>query len=332
MTIMMILPALITFIVGYLLIKYPISISVPTERGMHKNNIASSGGIAILIGIISFVILGELEKDYIYDRQREFFDIPYIESLLAFTIITIIGYLDDTRSLSKKFRFGAQILISYFIVEQINYLDPLMALTGIILIVYTVNIYNFMDGIDQLAISQAIFFAVASTFIFGWIEFMFSLIFVSFFLINYKKTKIFLGNSGSYLLGLYIAAAIVLGHQETIHEERALIAMFILMTTFYVEATYAIITRFLKKLFSDALILESIKHVTQAHRTHVYQKLAIKFNSHSKVVLLMMSYNCLWCLPLAYIAFRYDYLLIPAILSYTPYIYYCYINKAGTES
>jgi UDP-N-acetylmuramyl pentapeptide phosphotransferase/UDP-N-acetylglucosamine-1-phosphate transferase len=81
-------------------------------------------------------------------------------------------------------------------VEQINYLDPLMALTGIIFIVYTVNIYNFMDGIDQLAISQAIFFAVASTFIFGWIEFMFSLIFVSFFLINYKKTNATRINTG----------------------------------------------------------------------------------------------------------------------------------------
>ena len=326
MDILYIVPALITYIVGYILIKYPISISVPTERGMHKNNIISSGGIAILVGIISFTVLAGLDK---YSSSFHNYEIIYISALM---LVTIIGYFDDTRSLSKKFRFGAQIFISYLALQTTSISDPFLILAAIILIVYTINIYNFMDGIDQLAISQAIFFAASSGLIFWWENFTFSLIFLSFFLINYKKTKIFLGNSGSYLLGLYVAVAIISGPRETIYDEGALISMFILMTIFYVEATYTIIARFLKKLFSDATILESIIHVTNAHRTHVYQKLAVKFNSHSKVVLLMMTYNILWCLPLAYIAFRYDYLLLPLMLSYIPYIYYCYLNKSGTES
>ena len=322
---------LMTFLVGYLLIKYPISISIPTERGMHKNNIISSGGIAILVGIISYILLCLLEGYYSHDA---------LIHILAFTLVTIIGYLDDTRSLSKKIRFGAQILISFLIVAETTSLDPFLALSAIILMVYTINIYNFMDGIDQLAISQAMLVAISSAFIFHdhtprfyFTEFMFSLIFVSFFFINYKKTKIFLGNSGSYLLGLYVAVTIISIHEETgyRYDERALISLLILMTVFYVEATYAIIARFLKKIFSDATILESIKYVTYAHRTHAYQKLAIRYNSHSKVVLLMMAYNILWCLPLAYIAFNYDYLLLPLMMSYVPYIYYCYINKAGSE-
>ena len=325
MDILYIVPALITYIVGYTLIKYPISISEPTERGMHKNNIISSGGIAILVGIISFTVLAGLDNNSLLNNN----EIIYIS---AFMLVTIIGYFDDTRSLSKKFRFGAQIFISYLVLQTTSIFDPFLILAAIILIVYTINIYNFMDGIDQLAISQAIFFAASSGLIFWWENFTFSLIFLSFFLINYKKTKIFLGNSGSYLLGLYVAVAIISGPRETIYEEGALISMFILMTIFYVEATYTIIARFLKKLFSDATILESIIHVTNAHRTHVYQKLAVKFNSHSKVVLLMMTYNILWCLPLAYTAFRYDYLLLPLMLSYIPYIYYCYLNKSGTES
>tara|TARA_X000000368_G_scaffold409221_1_gene390869 strand:- start:180 stop:1199 length:1020 start_codon:yes stop_codon:yes gene_type:complete len=326
-----ILPMLMTFLVGYLLIKYPISISIPTERGMHKNNIISSGGIAILVGIISYILLCLLDGYNSHDALMH---------ILAFTLVSIIGYLDDTRSLSKKIRFGAQILISFLIVAETTRLDPFMALAAIILMVYTINIYNFMDGIDQLAISQAMIFTISSAFIFHdhtynfyFIEFMFSLIFISFFFINYQKTKIFLGNSGSYLLGLYVALTIISMHEETTnrYDERALISLFILMTIFYVEATYAIIARFLKKIFSEATILESIRHVTHAHRTHAYQKLAIKYNSHSKVVLLMMAYNILWCLPLAYIAFKYGYLLLPLMLSYIPYIYYCYINKAGSE-
>ena len=65
MTIMIIFPALITFIVGYVLIKYPVVISIPTDRGMHKDRVASSGGIALIIGwtimlgidILSFIPL-----------------------------------------------------------------------------------------------------------------------------------------------------------------------------------------------------------------------------------------------------------------------------------
>ena len=188
-----------------------------------------------------------------------------------------------------------------------------------------------MDGIDQLAISQAIFFAIGSTMLFCYVTVEVALIFISFYLLNYKNTKIFLGNSGSYLLGLYIATQIVSipGNSLT---DNTLIAMFIFMTTFYVDATYTIISRFFKKFSTDATIVESIEHITKAHRLHTYQKLAIKYNSHSKVVFLIMSYNYIWCLPLAYIAYTYDYFLIPVLSSYLPYVYYCYLNKSGTKS
>ena len=326
MDILYIVPALITYIAGYILIKYPISISVPTERGMHKNNIASSGGIAILIGIISFFII---HVDIIHS---DIYMPPYfqIEAILMLIAVALIGYIDDKKSLGKLFRFGSQILVSIVIINNIG-LDPTLKLFSIILIIYTINIYNFMDGIDQLAISQAIFFAIGSVMLFYYVTGEVALIFISFYLLNYKNTKIFLGNSGSYLLGLYIATQIVSIPSNSL-TDNALVAMFIFMTTFYVDATYTIINRFFKKFSTDATIVESIEHITQAHRLHVYQKLAIKYNSHSKVVFLMMSYNYIWCLPLAYIAYTYDYFLTPVLLSYLPYIYYSYINKAGTES
>ena len=328
MEILYIVPALITYIVGYILIKYPISISVPTERGMHKYNIASSGGIAILIGIISYRLLSEF-----VDVPWHVWEAPDVVLVLMFIIFSIIGYIDDKNAISKAFRFGTQILVSYFIVEEYTAFRPILTFFAVFLMVYTINIYNFMDGIDQLAISQAIFFSIGSALLSLGNSFVFSLIFISFFLLNYKKTKIFLGNSGSYLLGLYVAVVIVLAHRLNVNDEQILIVMLILMTTFYIDATYALIIRFKNQIFSGATISESIKHVTQqAHRTHAYQNLACKMNSHSKVVFLMMLYNYLWCLPLAYITYRYDYFLVPVLLSYMPYIYYCYLNKSGTES
>ena len=96
MTIMTILPALITFIVGYMLIKYPVSISMPTDRGMHKNAIATSGGIALIIGF-SIIFL------------------PHAYGILLI-LIGFLGFLDDKYSLTKYLRFGVQILISVYLI------------------------------------------------------------------------------------------------------------------------------------------------------------------------------------------------------------------------
>ncbi|MFT4516870.1 MAG: Fuc2NAc and GlcNAc transferase [Gammaproteobacteria bacterium] len=318
MTIMTILPALITFIVGYMLIKYPVSISMPTDRGMHKNAIATSGGIALIIGF-SIIFL------------------PHAYGILLI-LIGFLGFLDDKYSLKKYLRFGIQILISVYLIldthESFLHLHGFLFLFILIFIsTYTINIYNFMDGIDQLAIIQAVFFVLSSMLLgFIFISIDLALVLIAFFLINYPRTRIFLGNSGSYMLGLYVAIIITkymlfLGPISTI-------PLFILMTTFYIDTTYTIIVRFVAK-FKDknSSIISSISHITEAHRTHLYQKLAIKLNSHPKTVLLIMLYNIIWCLPLSYLAVNYsDLSLILLFLSYAPYTYYCYINKAGIES
>ena len=106
MTIMTILPALATFIVGYILIKYPASISIPTNRGMHKDAIASSGGIALMagLGIISF---------------SQSLSHGLLASLL---LIGILGFFDDKYSLTKYARFGFQIGVSgYLVYDQFGY-------------------------------------------------------------------------------------------------------------------------------------------------------------------------------------------------------------------
>lgn len=67
MSIINIFPALVTCVVCYLLIKLPVSISMPTDRGMHKNIIPSSGGIALLAGlsIIPFLFLSKFEEVFL---------------------------------------------------------------------------------------------------------------------------------------------------------------------------------------------------------------------------------------------------------------------------
>ena len=317
MTIMTIFPALVTFIVGYVLIKYPVVISMPTDRGMHKDRVASSGGIALIIG---WAMLG-IGNEY----------------LIPLLIIGLLGFLDDKYSLSKFIRFGVQIVVSgYFVITMSSvYIYNLNIISLFILVfisTYTINIYNFMDGIDQLAISQAIFIVFGFLLLHDFDNLSLLLIFIAFFLINYPKTKLFLGNSGSYFLGFLMTSLIIQGIMYS-GEKYSVIPILILMTAFYVDTTYTLIVRFIRK-FNDknSSLVNSVKYITEAHRTHSYQKVAIKKDSHSKSVFIIMAYNIIWCLPFAYLAVIHsEYNLFFLLVSYLPYTLYCYKNKAGTE-
>lgn len=330
------LPAFITFIVGYILIKYPIIISMPTDRGMHENNIASSGGIALLIGLgVNYYLINSLIGDF-----TNF--LFYSQFFFGIALMGFIGFLDDKYSLTKMVRFGSQILTFTYIIflSQMSGLmiseSLLLSFILVFMATYTINIYNFMDGIDQLATMQAIFLVLGFILIgynfYGIKPTLF--IFIAFFLINFPRTKLFLGNTGSYILGFFVAFIIIETIWHSVAMNYSIIPIFILMTVFYVDTTYTILVRFFRK-FNDknSSIIISIKHITNAHRTHSYQKLAIKLNSHSKTVLLIMLYNLIWCLPLAYLASKPSSMnIVFLLMSYLPYIYSCYINKAGIES
>mgnify|MGYP001418254302 FL=1 len=115
----------------------------------------------------------------------------------------------------------------------------------------------------------------------------------------------------------------------------------ILVTACVVDTAYVIIRRFYDKLISiynvnQSIIIAlsgSIKHVfTMPHRTHNYQKLAIKHQNHTKAVLIIMIFNILWCLPLAILSTMQDsFSVLYVFVSYTPYILWCYKNQTGVE-
>ena len=120
-----------------------------------------------------------------------------------------------------------------------------------------------------------------------------------------------------------------------------IITSLIICTIVIVDTVYVIFRRFFYKLFisynkkqslKDSLIV-SIKHITDAHCTHNYQQLAKKFKNHNKVSLLLMLYNILWCLPLAVMSVNYvNYGALWLLVSYTPYIIWCYKNQTGLET
>ena len=302
-----------TILITFLLIKKPISISVPSDRGLHNEKIPSSGGIAILLGLLIFS--GQFSDNILY----------------ALVFSTIIGFLDDKYSLSKVVRFLSQFVIALFIIAS-HFEYSFITLFWIIFIIYFINIYNFMDGIDALASSQSVYFISSLALLYGFFPAI-TIPIIAFLFFNISPAKIFLGNSGSYLLGALLASYIFNMGYDFLYINEIIIYL-ILLTIFLADATYTLVRRFLYKyLDRKDTFIESIKYITEAHCTHNYQILAKKYNNHATVVRLLMAYNIFWCLPLAYLAFYGNDNIINSIicllLSYIPYFVWCYKNDTG---
>ena len=308
-----------TLLVTYILIKHPIVISKPTSRGLHDANIPSSGGIAIFVGLI------------FYPTYGHGLEIIFSEIFLALLFIVTIGYLDDKYALPKIIRFASQIFISaIFILSFYPNVPLIFIILMTLLLVYFINIYNFMDGIDSLAVYQGIFFFIGLMLLYIDIGLVLPITscLLAFLLFNKYPAHIFLGNSGSYLIGFLVGALMI--DSSILYPYIG----FLLMTTFLVDSTITIIRRFIAK-FNDkkTSVFDCIKHITEAHCSHTYQQLAKKYNNnHGKVVLIIMSYNVFWCLPMAYLCMKNpDLSTLFLLATYIPYSIFCYINKSGIE-
>ena len=323
------LSSLATFLIIILLIKTEIFSDSPNIRSSHDNITATSGGIALLVSYLLHAVSSE--------------DISF-NIIIAISIISIVGIFDDKYDLSKLIRFAAQLLSSMLILAVYAFIIPeLIFLT--VGIVFIINSYNFMDGIDMLATSHALF--LLSSFMFlsyvnhenilylheNVIIVMLSLIVFSY--CNITPARIFLGNSGIYFIGIYIAATAI--SLNSIN----LITFLILHSIFIVDTLYVLIYKFINPKIGLTISLNNelyglkkrIIYLLQPHKTHNYQKMAMKYESHMSVVGMLMLYNIFWCLPLAYLSiiqpnFNEFYL----VMSCLPYIIICINNKTGKEA
>ena len=321
---------LLTFILCVILVEKPIMKAIPTKRGLHVVDTPTSGGIALLFGFSIAMILNSNT-------------IPFILYILV--PMVVVGLLDDKYKIPKLFRFISQITLSILAIYLMNgmNLHPFIIFLIVFLTTYFINAYNFMDGIDLMIVLESIFILLSFLFLIDanspWvfsIHIMIGVLLI-FSLFNYNPAKLFLGNSGSYFLGMYISLLVIgLYFMSNIN----IITSFIICTIVVADTVYVIFRRFFYKLLStyhdkksikDSIIL-GIKHITEAHCSHNYQQLTKKLKDHKRVVLLLMLYNALWCFPLAVISANYiNYSALCLFVSYTPYIIWCYKNKAGLE-
>lgn len=272
-------------------------IDVPNERSSHAVPTPRGGGLAIVIS--SLVTLGVLAAAGFIPLRL------FLALAPGGAAVAAVGFIDDRRGLSARIRLFVHFMAAGWAVLCIgpaNLFDiergsPI--LQGVIYglstvgIVWFLNMYNFMDGIDGIAGSQAVFMALG-TVVLG----LFSLgiaytaatavvigaAALGFLLWNWPPAKIFLGDVGSGYLGFAFA---VIGLASGIHDPASPWTLMILAGVFAVDATFTVVRRFLRG-----------EQVTQPHRTHGFQLLAQKMG-HQKVTLSIALVNLVWLLPCA---------------------------------
>jgi len=152
------------------------------------------------------------------------------------------------------------------------------------MVLWFINLYNFLDGIDGYAGSEAVFLGIAGFLLFGGSHFLVLVFAVLGFLVwNWHKAKIFMGDVGSTLLG-YNIAIFTLYYANT--ESSNLWVWITLFGLFWFDATLTLYRRY-----------KNDEKLSQAHKKHAYQRLTQSVWSHSRVVVFSIFVNLiLFCL------------------------------------
>lgn len=278
----------------------------PNSRSSHLQPTPRGGGVA-LVGTSTLAFIGLYFLDF---RSN-----PLLLALLLGGLpIAVVGFFDDRSSVAAGVRFAVHALAALAGVLILGGLPPLAgngavidlgiwgdALT-VVAIVWATNLYNFMDGIDGIAASESIFVlgvgALLTASMGSFVDpvVMSALVLATaacgFLIWNWPPAKIFMGDVGSGYLG-YVIAILALA---AAHERPAMLfAWLVLGGVFFVDATVTLIRRLLRR-----------ERVYQAHRTHAYQRLARRWQSHRRVTLAVWAVNLFWLLPMAWLCTRFS--------------------------
>lgn len=331
---------LLVFAASYLLTgiirRYAINqrlMDIPNARSSHVVATPRGGGLAVVIVFLSGI--GGLALAYSPEFNPAF--IPIL--ILAGTLVAGIGFWDDHRPLSAKWRFlvhflaGTGALLYLPELPVIHFFSfalksqVVLFLLYVLMLVWILNLYNFMDGIDGIAAVEALTTAGSAVLLLwfqGQIDWvlipLLLLVSVSGFLVwNWPPAKIFMGDACSGFLGFVLG---LLAIMTSINGALNIWCWWILLAVFIVDATTTLIIRMLRG---------EIWH--QAHRSHAYQILSRRLASHKKVTLGVLLINIFWLLPLAYLTLKVEvWAPLICLLAMIPLFFIAYTTGAGTTN
>lgn len=283
-------------------------LDLPNERSSHTVSTPRGGGIAIVIawftGLIILFLTNKIEI-------RLFF------ALLSGAPLAFIGFIDDIYNLHPRIRLFVQMTSAFLGLLFLGGFDSLtigLHWTGFyilfnvlafIAILWSVNLFNFLDGIDGYISSEIIFIGISVWLLTGdSAALLMAAATLGFLFWNWEKAKIFMGDVGSTLLG-YNVAILAIFHQN--NELSSIPVWLILTSVFWADATVTLYRRIRNK-----------ENLSVAHRKHAYQRIVQAGFSHQKTVIMAFILNlaglALAALSVNYPAWQIVFLLVDLIM------------------
>ena len=298
-------------------------LDIPNERSSHNIAIPHGGGLSIVVCFLIAVGFSDLIPNNI---------------VFALTgsglLVAGVGFWDDHGRIPAVWRLFSHFVAAAWVLFwlggvagfqffgfNIDAYWPVIVLTVFVL-VWLLNLFNFMDGIDGIAASETIFIACAGA-IFLWMHGLDDLCYVSlllaassmgFLILNWAPAKIFMGDVGSGFLGLMLGALAYAG----ILQGMSVWVWLILFAVFFIDSGITLLRRMIKG-----------ERWYKAHCSHAYQHAARKWG-HERVTISVIIINLFWLLPFATLAYlKPDFGFLLTLLTFAPLIVVALKFKAG---
>jgi Fuc2NAc and GlcNAc transferase len=282
-------------------------LDVPNERSLHLSPTPRAGGVAIAAVVL--VVLAWL-------GWHDLLEAAVVAGLAGgVVVVTTVGWMDDLRSLPSGVRALAQLAAAAWFLwwaggmgtlalgERTVALGPAGTALALIAIVWSINLYNFMDGIDGIAGGQAVVAGgVGAGLLAGaapGLSFLSAAIAgasLGFLVWNWSPARIFMGDAGSGLLGFLFAALALLSERGG---GPPLVSWLLFGGAFIFDATVTLIRRIVKG-----------ERWYAAHKSHAYQRAVQSGWSHAQVSSGVVALSAVLCLLGLVVARRPDLMLL----------------------
>lgn len=290
----------VSFSLTWALRRYALSRSlmdIPNARSSHSVPTPRGGGVAIVLAFT--LALGMLLFAGLMPSSA-FFAIAGGGAMIA-----VIGFMDDHGHIAARWRLLGHFAASAWLLFWIGGL-PVVEIGGgtfdlgwfghvlaAFYLVWLLNLYNFMDGIDGIASVEAICVCLGACLLYWvsgatdlvWAPLLLAVSVAGFLFWNFPPARIFMGDAGSGFLGIVLGG---LSLQAAWVSADLLWGWLILLGVFIVDATFTLFRRLLRG-----------DKIYEAHRSHAYQFASRRFGHHLPVTVAVGAINLLWLLPIA---------------------------------
>lgn len=270
---------------------------VPNARSSHSIPTPRGGGVSIVIAFV--LALAALS-------QAGLISVNALIALIgAGGLVAIIGFMDDHGHIAARWRLLGHFAAAVWALLWSGGLAPisLMGMTfdlgvvghvlAVFYLVWMLNLYNFMDGIDGIASVEAVTVCGGISLVYAlsgfnellWGPLLLAASVVGFLYWNFPPARIFMGDAGSGFLGIVLG---ILSVQASWSAPQLFWVWLILLGVFVVDATVTL----LRRLFRGDKVYE-------AHRSHAYQFASRHYARHLPVTLAVGLINIVWLLPIA---------------------------------